>query len=129
MTSCVGWLPAPDDYLGIKPKYGSLTVKCRGPSPKRPAIPLRKCVLRVPQEEHDDHLEPLWRYSSSLILAQAGRHPRIEGVAGLAFGLHDYVEPTGPTLTQVYPCVVAVWSAMRSFSETTHDNGSKPMMI
>ncbi|MED6157698.1 hypothetical protein PIB30_025642 [Stylosanthes scabra] len=39
MSSCVGWLPALNDYLGINPKYGSLTVKCRRPSPKRPVLP------------------------------------------------------------------------------------------
>ncbi|MED6143993.1 hypothetical protein PIB30_011238 [Stylosanthes scabra] len=81
MSSFVGWLPVPDDYLGIKPKYGSLTVKCRGPSSKRPTTPLRKRVLRVPQvlnkvrilspmephrqEEHHDHLEPLGSYPSA----------------------------------------------------------------
>ncbi|MED6169536.1 hypothetical protein PIB30_022163 [Stylosanthes scabra] len=35
--------------LRDRPKYGSLTVKCRGPSPKRPATPLRKRVSKVPQ--------------------------------------------------------------------------------
>ncbi|MED6157929.1 hypothetical protein PIB30_028114, partial [Stylosanthes scabra] len=30
MSSCVGWLPAPDDYFGITPKYGLLTVECHG---------------------------------------------------------------------------------------------------
>ncbi|MED6207681.1 hypothetical protein PIB30_037983 [Stylosanthes scabra] len=47
MSSCVGWLPAPDDYFGINPKYGLLIVKCRGPSPKRPALLVG--VRSVPQ--------------------------------------------------------------------------------
>ncbi|MED6107650.1 hypothetical protein PIB30_016093 [Stylosanthes scabra] len=63
--------------LRVKPKYGSLTVECRGPSPKRPMFQAQNM------------------YHNCTPVSQ------IAGVAGLAFGLHDLVELTGLTLTQV----------------------------
>ncbi|MED6207421.1 hypothetical protein PIB30_035717, partial [Stylosanthes scabra] len=64
MSSCVGWLPAPGDYFRITPKYGLLTVKCRGPSPMRPALPVgvrtypRYVVEEGSNSSHDKSLVP-----------------------------------------------------------------------
>ncbi|MED6170489.1 hypothetical protein PIB30_031477 [Stylosanthes scabra] len=46
MSSCVGLLPAPDDYLGNNP---SVVHSCHGPSPKRSCSKTRTCSIMVPQ--------------------------------------------------------------------------------
>ncbi|MED6171096.1 hypothetical protein PIB30_037477 [Stylosanthes scabra] len=55
MSSCVGLLPAPDDYLGINPSMvHSCQMSWTSSDPKRPCSKTRTCSIMVPQEEQDD---------------------------------------------------------------------------
>ncbi|MED6170974.1 hypothetical protein PIB30_036332 [Stylosanthes scabra] len=57
MSSCVGWLPAPDDYFGITPKYGLLTVECHGLVQSSPHSPSE--YVPYPRRKEARHVKVL----------------------------------------------------------------------
>ncbi|MED6120691.1 hypothetical protein PIB30_023306 [Stylosanthes scabra] len=82
MSSCVGWLLAPDDFLGINHKYGSLTIECRGPRPKQPATsPTKRVLKEYPRKLHRQEEQMIFsakgNYSPISVSRQAGRDPTL----------------------------------------------------